>query len=101
MPPSGWLSAHRSYYLIDNSAAGGEKWEADTYTCAHCNGQVIKNPERERPRELCYKCMRVICDRCKRLSLAFGCQPFAQIADAVLSGTLEQHRFGLLLPHKR
>lgn len=98
---SSWLSAHQNWYQIDNRAAGGTNWEADTYTCAHCQVQVIKNLERERPREVCFRCMRVVCDRCKRLAEAFGCQPFQQIADAVLSGTLEQHQFGLLLPHQR
>ena len=98
---SSWISAHRSWYMEDDTAAGGTKREFDTWTCNHCQGQVLTSPERVRPRELCFICFRVVCDRCKRLAQIFGCQPFSEIAEAVLSGKLEQNRFGLLLPHTR
>jgi len=42
----------------------GKTFEADTYGCPHCGGVVIKNPLRQRPREICFKCNTFICDTC-------------------------------------
>lgn len=42
----------------------GRTFEADTYGCPHCGGVVIKNPLRQRARELCMKCNSFICDIC-------------------------------------
>lgn len=97
------IGAHRNYYLIDNSAAGGERIEVETWTCTHCQGQVVPSPVRTREREVCFKCMRVVCDRCKAIAENFGCQPFAMIAESVLAGTYQEDpQFpGLLLPSKR
>ena len=42
----------------------GAVYEADTYGCPHCGGVVIKNPLRQRAREVCFKCNTFICDTC-------------------------------------
>jgi hypothetical protein len=89
------LTGHAGYLLIDNSnspgvpeeicrAAGvpfakpGEIFEADTYVCAHCHSVVIKNPNRVRPREVCRKCMRIVCDN---PGCAIECLPFEKVLD--------------------
>lgn len=75
------IGGHTGYLLIDNRASPGVSeefirksgklapvvpegmlFEADTYTCSHCSTIVIKNPLRERPRNVCRKCMKIICD---------------------------------------
>ena len=55
--------------------------ELDTWTCAHCNAIVLKNPDRTREREVCRKCMKVVCDNHN-----LWCEPFAALADAISDG---------------
>jgi hypothetical protein len=61
--------------------AGGDAVEMDTWTCAHCNRIVLRNPNRTRPREVCRKCMKVVCDE-----HSLWCEPFAALADAISDG---------------
>lgn len=103
------------YLVIDHSNSPGipadlaEKWSArgipvategktlelDTWTCSHCNATVLKNPARVRPREVCRKCMHVVCDTC-----VDTCQPFAEIVERVAAGRQIQFdpNTNLLLP---
>ncbi len=47
----------------------GKMFEADTLTCAHCKGVVVKNPFRTRERNHCSKCSyHYICDGCAYLA---------------------------------
>ena len=39
-------------------------FEADTYTCSHCEAVVVMNPARKRPRYKCSTCAHHICDGC-------------------------------------
>lgn len=39
-------------------------FEADTYTCSHCQRVVILNPDRKRERYRCNGCDHHICDDC-------------------------------------
>ncbi len=76
-------------------AEQGEKLEMGTWACSHCNSIVLKNPARKRPREVCRKCMHVVCDRC-----VDNCTPFEAIAERVMAGrqlTFDQGT-NLLLP---
>ena len=57
-------------------ALPGKKLEVPFYMCAHCNGMVIKNPDRTRPREICFKCFAPVCDGCKALDT---CTPFKKL----------------------
>ena len=75
-------------------AGPGVKVEMATYTCRHCNAVVLMRPERTRPREVCRKCMAVVCDKC-----VAWCEPFEKIAEAIVEGKF--HRLGdtpLLVP---
>lgn len=64
---------------------GNTMVELDTWTCAHCNAVVLKNPDRTRPREVCRKCMKVVCDNHN-----LWCEPFAALADAIVDGKLHK-----------
>lgn len=103
--PSGMtkIGQHTGYLVIDHrnspgipdelapqvAAAGGVPVpgnvmaELDTWTCAHCGRIVLKNPARSRPREVCRKCMAVVCDAC-----VLWCEPFAKVTEALLDGKL-------------
>jgi hypothetical protein len=103
--------------IIDHSASPGipadlaEKWErmgipvaregvtleADTWTCPHCNRVVIRNMERTRAREVCRKCMHVVCDSC-----VDNCRPFWQAAtEAFDKGMALDPITNLMLPVAR
>lgn len=45
-------------------AGAGQKFQAATNTCSHCERVVIRNPDRTRPRGHCSKCDRFMCDPC-------------------------------------
>lgn len=97
------IGSHTGYLVIDHSNSpgipddlapqvaamggvpvpGSTVAELDTWKCAHCEAIVIKRPERTRPREVCRKCMAVVCDRC-----VLWCEPFAKVTDALLDGKL-------------
>lgn len=108
------IGAHNGWLIIDHTnspgipdsmapqvaAAGGvpvpgnTKVELDTWTCKHCHSIVLKNPDRTRPREVCRKCMAVVCDRC-----ILWCDPFEKVAEAIIEG--KYHTLGdspLLVP---
>lgn len=73
------------YYQVDNRAAGFGHFEADTYTCTHCQTVVVMNPERKRERYKCRGCNHHICDPCAVLKTAgLPCKTLAQVADEVL-----------------
>lgn len=99
------LGSHTGYLVIDHSnspgvseefvrasgrdvpfAAEGQVFEADTFTCPHCQGIVLKNPLREKPRNICRKCMKVTCDN---PSCNLECVPIAKVFDIALT---EAHR---------
>ena len=75
----------RGYLLIDQRACdrplGARFLEADTFTCAHCEAQIVRNPTRERARHHCYACDRYICDACAPLYAVAGCKPLAKVID--------------------
>ncbi len=74
---------------------GGVEVELDTWTCAHCQAIVLKNPDRTRPREVCRKCMKVVCDG----PCALWCEPFEKLTDALLDGKIYRAKESpLLLP---
>jgi hypothetical protein len=63
--PAWWARRHG---YLPHQVAEGSVYEADTYGCPHCGGVVVKNPERQRPREICFKCNTFICDTCAAIS---------------------------------
>ena len=62
--PSPRVRGGRGTLVVDNRAAGGEKLEMPTLSCAHCNTVVILNPLRRRERGYCRKCHAYVCDVC-------------------------------------
>lgn len=56
----------------------GQTLEAATISCSHCQGMVILNPLRTRPRNWCYKCDHYICDN---PGCNVDCVPMAKILD--------------------
>lgn len=42
----------------------GQKFQAATNTCSHCDRVVIRNPDRIRARGHCTNCDRFVCDPC-------------------------------------
>ena len=77
------------------TAVGSTHLEADTYTCGHCQRVVIKTPDRLRPREVCRRCMHIVCDRCSNPNIS--CQTFARVRDDVMGGRYVE-KYGMLLP---
>jgi hypothetical protein len=79
------------------TAGAGEKLEAATYTCRHCQLIVIMNPNRQRERNVCRKCMAIVCDR---PSCVLECRPFAAVIERAMSGRAVQvdPTTNLLLP---
>lgn len=81
-------------------ARSGVRVEHETYTCRHCETIVVMNPQRTRERNVCRKCMAVVCDK---PSCVLECQPFDKIIERVVSGksiNLDPGT-GLLLPERR
>ncbi len=46
------------------SVSEGKLLEIATLRCCHCRTHNIKNPDRIRPRETCFKCNHYVCDFC-------------------------------------
>lgn len=66
--------------------AGRGVYEGATYTCGHCQRQVIINSLRTREREFCRKCHSVICDPCAaHKARTLECRPFEQWAQEHLT----------------
>lgn len=66
--------------MIDHRASPGTRevpegklFEAPAYVCVHCCTVVVMEPRRTRDRELCMRCMAIICDPCAALQV---CAPF-------------------------
>lgn len=80
----GYLSVdHRN---VDAPIGVPRLFEADTYTCKHCQGIVVMNPARTRERYKCRGCNHHICDDCavKRVG-GEACKTFEQFVDEYLN----------------
>ena len=66
-------------------------FEADTYTCSHCNGVVVMNPLRKRERYKCNGCFHHVCDDCAaKLAAGAPCKTMNQVADEIREQALRQ-----------
>lgn len=66
--------------------AGRGIFETATYTCGHCQAQVVMNPQRTRERGFCRRCSHVICDACAtEMARTLVCVPFEQKVDELLN----------------
>ena len=72
------------------SVSEGKLLEIATLTCCHCGGVLIKNPERTRAREHCFKCNSYICDMCAELARHpdYVHNPFTKFADDLREAAL-------------
>lgn len=66
--------------------AGRGLFETATYTCSHCQAQVVMNPSRTRERAYCRGCAHVICDGCAaEKARTLVCKTFEQRIDEYLN----------------
>lgn len=74
-------------------------FEADTYTCSHCQVVVVMNPMRKRERYKCKGCNHHICDPCAAERYAGKpCRTFAQLADETLNQSVREPGGGIQTP---
>ena len=93
------------YVEIDQRAVGGELppgtapyFEADTYTCRHCERVVILNPARVRERYKCNGCSHHICDDCAaKRAMGENCKPYVQQVEENLELAARQVDSGLII----
>jgi hypothetical protein len=86
------------HFEIDQRASGipvadasTTHFEADTYTCSHCNYVVVLNPQRVRERYKCKSCNHNICDGCAAKAYAGeACLTMKQRVDEHLERVLRQ-----------
>jgi hypothetical protein len=86
------------YFEVDHRNAGApapggipKYFEADTYTCSHCNGVVVMNPLRKRERYKCNGCFHHVCDDCAaKLAAGAPCKTMNQVADEIREQALRQ-----------
>jgi len=66
----------------------GQKFQAATNTCSHCDAVVIRNPLRTRPRGHCRGCDYFICDPCEAIYFLNGgkCRCRNKRHDEILKG---------------
>lgn len=88
------------YHEIDERASGGGHFEADTYTCSHCQFVVVKHPLRVRERYKCSSCQHHICDGCAavRVGQTGPCKTFNQLAEESIEAVLKRPDSLLILP---
>lgn len=95
------------YLEIDQRAAGipvgttnTPHFEADTYTCKHCQSVVVLNPLRKRERYKCYNCNHHVCDPCAaKLASGEKCVPWEQfLSDLLTQDQRQSSGTNLILP---
>ena len=73
-------------------------FEADTYTCSHCQVVVIMNPARVRERYKCNGCSHHICDNCAaEIATGKPCHTMQQTVDELLEQALRPSDSGSLI----
>lgn len=73
-------------------------FEADTYTCSHCERVVIVNPLRLRPRYKCKGCSHHVCDECaSKVAAGEKCRTYAQFIEEQREKVERQTNSGLIL----
>jgi hypothetical protein len=79
------------YLEVDDRPAGQGHFEADTYTCSHCQFVVVLNPDRKRERYKCGGCHHHICDVCAAERVAGNpCKTMAQKIDEYFTAQARQ-----------
>jgi hypothetical protein len=92
------------YVEIDQRASDlppgtNKHFEADTYTCRHCEAVVILNPARRRERYKCNGCSHHLCDTCGAARAAGAtCRTYAQFIDQLRERDARQPQPDIILP---
>ncbi len=74
-------------------------FEADTYTCSHCQAIVVMHPLRTRERYRCPGCSHPICDGCEAKRFAGeACKTYAQFVEELQEKDLRQPIPSIILP---
>jgi len=74
-------------------------FEAETYTCSHCQYVVVMNPDRVRERYKCKGCNHHVCDDCAAERVAGKpCKTFWQQADEAMEQAQRQTASTIILP---
>lgn len=79
----------------------GKVYEAETLTCSHCRGTVVKNIFRTRERHYCTKCSgHYICDACAFLASQpdYTHTPFEKKAALIMTQEQQGSPMKLLIP---
>lgn len=67
------------YLLVDDTASGGKRVEADMLGCFHCQALIPKAEWKAgKSGAYCRQCDGPICAGCAQRMLSFGCEPFAK-----------------------
>ena len=96
----GWLEVDQRASGIPVAGTKTDHFESDTYTCSHCTGVVILNPERKRERYKCKGCNHHICDACAaKIVAGEPCLTFIERMEQDLERATRQLASGsILLP---
>lgn len=87
----GYLEVNQRNVEVPLPPGTQRHFEADTYTCTHCQGVVVMNPLRKRERYKCNGCNHHICDNCAAARFQGApCKTFAQVVDEVLETATRQ-----------
>ena len=82
---------HRACDLPDIPGNMPKHFEADTYTCSHCQFVVVMNPERKRERYKCLSCNHHVCDGCAAKMHQTGlCESFNRRVDEAREQAIRQ-----------
>jgi hypothetical protein len=74
-------------------------FEADTYTCSHCQFVVVMNPARVRERYKCKGCNHHICDGCAaKLVAGAECKTYAEHIEELMERELRHPDSTIIAP---
>lgn len=101
---------HENYFMMDHRhtqpvpekiliatalppTAGRGLFEAASYTCSHCQRQIIVEPGRARGADYCRGCDHYICRQCAAIRAeTLACKTFKQIIDETLAAAEGNNR---------
>lgn len=76
--------------LAGPCVVGGQTYETGIKNCAHCGGDVLLHPQRQRERGWCMSCDAYICDGCELLrKLGTPHKPYIQIISEIYEQNLK------------
>lgn len=86
----------QGYLIIDSSASGNGRLEADIIGCRHCQKSMLRCDWAE-DGGFCHRCDAAVCGPCADKMLTEGCRPFMQRLDQQLSENYRREQNAKLL----